>query len=905
MREKPSYEELERRVKALEKEKAQYQDLLDNLNEIVYRVDSDARIKYISPNIERLTGFSSEELVGRYFTDFVHPDDFGERVEHFQDILSGKEFASEYRYRTKNRGFVWGYTKHKTIFENGKVVEVQGIMLDITERKEAEESLRKSEEKYRLLFNNTAFLVAIFNSEGICRIANRKAAAMFGVEPQEMAGKSFLELHPNNGEEYTRRIQEVLETGQINYYEDEVLFPEGKRWFFTEVQPVADVAGNFNEVQLLSVDITERKLAEEALRLSENYYRVVFDHASAAMCITEQDTTISQVNSKFEELTGGCTRKGLEGKRSWTEFVEPDDLAKMKKFHSLRRFDDETTPEGYEFRFIDGTGKTREGLLRIAMIPDTNQSLVSIVDITERKNAEKALRKSESKYRLLAEEAPISIMHFDKDGIVTFINRWHVEVFAEGKIGRDFFLNRRITELPGIQSAGIQSELEKILRGEMVFLPEVHIPKFAVGREGYQCIRGVPVFQNGSVVGGILIREDITEKKRADNEKEVLSANLQQTRKMEALGRMAGSVAHNFNNRLMVVLGHLELALEDLKTESAARENLEEALSACHHASNISNQMLAYLGHNKAKRKALDLSKFCQESLPDLQIGVNGNTRLEVDLRRPGPIVYINENDLKQALSGIILNAYEALEGSTGKITLRTRIVNPSEIKNFDIYPADWEPLENDYACLEITDQGCGINKDNLDKIFDPFFSTKFTGRGLGLPVALGTVKAVGGAVAVESRLGLGSSFFLFFPIMKEQVQHKHEKTNESRKNSHESNVLLVEDQKEVRQLAKKILQHLGYGVVAAENGHEAISIVKEGSQQIDCVLTDLSMPGMDGWETIASLKDMNSEIPVILASGYDETTLAQDKKRKDPDAFIQKPYQMAELKTALRQIMS
>ncbi len=273
-----------------------------------------------------------------------------------------------------------------------------------------------------------------------------------------------------------------------------------------------------------------------------------------------------------------------------------------------------------------------------------------------------------------------------------------------------------------------------------------------------------------------------------------------------------------------------------------------------------------------------------------------------------GKVEYVLENvrdvtAFKQALTSLIINAWEATGDSDGNVILRTRIVNVSDIEGNRFYPPDWEPKEDVYASIEVSDQGCGIREEHFDKIFDPFFSTKLTGRGLGLSTVLGTIKAGNGSLEVVSRTGRGTTFRIFLPVEKNQQQHLHGASTKKKHAGKPDTVLLVEDHEEVRRMTRDQLRHLGYTVIDVSGGHEAIEVIRENISAVDCVITDLSMPGMDGWETIAAIKQMAPGIPVILASGYNEAQVIDNRYSHQPDAFLQKPYQMSELKASLNNL--
>ncbi len=265
--------------------------------------------------------------------------------------------------------------------------------------------------------------------------------------------------------------------------------------------------------------------------------------------------------------------------------------------------------------------------------------------------------------------------------------------------------------------------------------------------------------------------KDITERKEAEAEKAELIDQNRQLQKAQSLGRMAGAIAHHFNNKLQAVTGNLELAMEDLAQGGNPARFLTQAMQAAHKATEVSTQMLTYLGQTPSRRELIDLSEIFKKNLPLLKAIMPKNIFLRTDLPSPGPLVYANENQVQQLLANLLTNAKEAFAKDQGTIHLSVKTIAATEIPEEYRFPLDWQARDQVYACLEIADSGCGISQSDIEKLFDPFFSSKFTGRGLGLPVVLGIARAHAGVVTVASEPEKGSIFRVFLPIADRESQ--------------------------------------------------------------------------------------------------------------------------------------
>ena len=451
---------------------------------------------------------------------------------------------------------------------------------------------------------------------------------------------------------------------------------------------------------------------------------------------------------------------------------------------------------------------------------------------------------------------------------------------------------------------GIENDDLSVIRGETVHIQ--YEPGNVKGETHFFNTIKIPLRNQNSKITGVLgISRDITERKKMEEKKAELDAKAWQIRKAESLNRMAGAIAHNFNNQLGAVIGNLELAIINLSGNTGPVEILKEAMKSACKAADMSGLMLTYLGHTDGKHEPLDLSLICLRNLRILRAGIPKELELKTDLPSPGPTVKANEKQMLQALTNLITNSWEAMGDGRGIINLTVKTVSSADIPIAHRFPIDWKPQENAYACLEVADAGCGIVDNDIEKLFDPFYSSKFTGRGLGLAVVLGILRAHRGAVTVESEPGKGSIFRVFLPVSAEEVSQKPEEAAEAPKQEEGGTILLVEDEPSMRKMAMTMLTFMGYAVLEAADGAEAVDMFQQHKDEIRCVLCDLTMPRMDGWETLAALRKLSPDIPFILASGYDKAKVMSGYHAEWPQAFLGKPYMLNELSDAIRLAMA
>lgn len=417
--------------------------------------------------------------------------------------------------------------------------------------------------------------------------------------------------------------------------------------------------------------------------------------------------------------------------------------------------------------------------------------------------------------------------------------------------------------------------------------------------------RGVAVMENGepSAVEGFIT--DITAHRRAEEAQARLEKQIQQTQKLESLGMLAGGIAHDFNNILMAVLGHAELAMEELSSVSPVREHLCEIEGAARRAADLCRQMLAYSGKATFSQTPLSLPEVVHEMAHLLKNAISGKAVLNLRIERGLPNIFADPGQIRQILLNLVTNASEAIGERSGVITVSAGATrcDMEYLRKTEL--CDQLP-EGLYVHLEVADTGCGMDPETRRRLFEPFFSTKFTGRGLGLAAVLGIVRAHRGALVVYTEPGKGSSFKVLFPALEQAGKDGGTDRGGRGKGlwRGRGTVLLVDDEESLRALGAKMLGQMGLTVLTAPDGCEAVKCYRESGGDIDLVMLDLTMPRMDGAETFGELRRINPEVRVVMASGYSKDDVLARFPGRGLAGVVQKPYTLSVLRDTLSKLL-
>jgi two-component system cell cycle sensor histidine kinase/response regulator CckA len=414
--------------------------------------------------------------------------------------------------------------------------------------------------------------------------------------------------------------------------------------------------------------------------------------------------------------------------------------------------------------------------------------------------------------------------------------------------------------------------------------------------------------ENGKVRGAVGAFVDITDRKRAELERELVRNRLQESQRLESLGILAGGIAHDFNNLLTGIMGNAALAKMDVGSGTELNEHLDEIQSSSNRAADLCRQLLAYAGAGKFVMEAVDIGAIASDIVSLLRNSYPSRAHIQSEFEADLPAVMTDPSQMRQTIMNLLLNAMESMDPvKGGTVKISTRLVGWSNIvfTNAVIIP---EKPQAEYVLLEVIDNGCGMDDQTKARMFDPFFTTKFVGRGLGLAAVLGIVRSLGGAIDVSSTRGGGTTFRIYLPSSGQKAG----KTSQLRfmagtefSLEKTGTILIVDDEETVRDVCRKSLSDAGFKVLVANDGVHALEIFRENKEFITAVVLDLSMPRMDGQQTFSALRMIVPRIKVLMTSGFSEEEMMNRLGGKTPAGFIQKPYMPGALVAKVRQILS
>ena len=399
---------------------------------------------------------------------------------------------------------------------------------------------------------------------------------------------------------------------------------------------------------------------------------------------------------------------------------------------------------------------------------------------------------------------------------------------------------------------------------------------------------------------------DITQRKHGEEERRRLEAQVHHSERLDSLGVLAGGIAHDFNNLLVAILGNASLIGQQRDLPPAVRESSRQIETASQRAAELTNQMLAYSGKGQFVVEPVNVSELTGEMASLLETVISKKVTLDSELLSELPLVQADPSQLRQVVMNLVTNASDAIGGRPGRIHVRTGLVTKEDDERWHDYLPE-EPPPGDYVLVEVADNGCGMDEATRLRIFDPFFTTKFTGRGLGLAATLGIVRGHHGAVQVDSAAGRGTTFRVVLPSL--GVVEMPARAPEPELNMLESwrtdrTVLIVDDEETVRVVAAQVLEYCGFHVLTAIDGTDGVDMFREHAPEIDVVLLDMTMPGMNGDEVFEILQRVRPEVPVVLSSGYSEKHATRSFSGNGLAGFIQKPYQAPQLVAKLREVL-
>ena len=638
-----------------------------------------------------------------------------------------------------------------------------------------------------------------------------------------------------------------------------------------------------------TLNIIERKKAEEALRESKEELRTIVDSAPVQIWYKDRDNKIIRVNQAGADAFGKGP-EDIEGKPAKELFpgadsdhYYDDDLEVINSGKPKLNIIEEMQITSGERRYVC-TDKVpymhKNGRI--------NGVIAFVRDITERKRMEKALKESEERFRYIIENTEAGYFFIDKDSRFIDVNdawlRMHRYSSHDEVIGQHFSLTQIDTDLKAADEA-----VKKLLEGEPVPSGEFS-RRCKDGSIGYHTFTVSPVIGGGEIRGleGFII--DSTDKKR-------LEAQLREAQKMEAIATLAGGIAHQFNNALSPITGNLDFLTMDYPNDENMNNYVGQMRDSADRMAHLTSQLLAYARGGKYQARTLSLSDFVRDTLPLIRHAVDPAIHIDTDLPHDTFDVKADLTQMQMVISAILTNASEAMEGK-GRMQVTCR----NETITDESAGAVHGLIPGDYASLTIEDDGKGMDEEAKSRIFEPFFTTKFQGRGLGMAAVYGIIQNHDGWISVDSGLGKGTTVRILLPATEVRAKELKKAKIEAAKGM--GTILVIEDEEMVMDVTRAILENLGYRVLGAKTGKEAISIANNFDGSIDLAILDIVLPDMNGKSIYPHLMEARPNLKVLIFSGYSIAGPAQDILNAGAEDFIQKPFTMLELSEKLKKIL-
>jgi len=759
------------------------------------------------------------------------------------------------------------------------------FLTDVSQTVRSQEEARSAEHDKSFILDATFELLIYLDPDLRVRWLNQAAADTFGVTKETLVGRYCYEIwHNDDSPCLDCPLLKARDTREPQ--EATIQSPDGRDWLLRGY-PVFNEDEEVTGIIEFAQDITDRMRAEKALRESDERFRAMAENINEVFWLFDWlEQRVIYVSPAYEKVWGRPISALYADYDEWADSIHPADLEYARdSFESIPATGGGTSreyriqrPDG-EIRWISDRGYT---------VRDENGNIRFITgiaeDITQRKGAEERLR--------LYEQMVVSSQDFialiDRDYCYQAANNAYLKVFS---LSHEAMIGQHLAAVFGEElfEKTIRPRVDQCLEGEEVkFKGWYDLP--SLGRRFLDVAYYPSVEPDNSVSGVVVSGRDITPIRKLEDQ-------LFQAQKMEAIGTLAGGIAHDFNNLLMGIQGRTSLMMTEIDESHPNSEHLKGIETHIKRAVDLTQQLLGFARGGKYQVQTLDIKNLVQN-----QVQMFKRTRKEIAIHEKyAPDTGAVEGDqgqIRQVLLNVFITAWHAMPGG-GDIVVET--------EKFHLEPEMASPLEvtpGPYIKISITDSGIGMDESIRQRIFEPFFTTREMGRGtgLGLASAYGIIRNHGGFITVDSEVGRGSTFSIVLPSSQRQLPAPQERLEAAIPGT--GTVLLVDDEEMVLDVGQKMLERLGYTVIVANNGMEAIELYASQKQRIDLVILDMIMPGMSGKEVCAAITEANPQIKVILSSGYSMNEQVNEIMNIGCQGFLQKPFNLTSLSAKVREVM-
>jgi len=954
--------ERKRAEQALFDSEQRYRNLVENAPDVIFTLAPDGTITSLNPAFETITGWSRSEWLGKAFTAILRPDDLSRGLEFFRSVLKGEKTAPfELGALGESGDYLTAEFTVTPQTQDGSVMGVLGIARDITDRKRAEEALKKSEERFRMAAESSSDLIYEWDiKERVDWFG--KIDELLGYAPNEFP-RTFEawtnSVHPDDRDRVITAVKNHLEKSEPYDIEYRVRRKDSTyNYWWVRGTAVRDEKGNPYRWVGAVTDITERKRAEEMLGASEERYRTLFEGAAEGILVADiESKQFKYVNPATCRILGYTVEELT--RLSLTDIHPKEALDYVvAEFEAQARGEKTLSPEIPCLR-KDGSVIYTSIATAPVVIDGHKCNVGFFTDVTDRKRAEESLKQSEENARQFAQENAImaeigriisstlnideiyesfseevkKIIPFDRI-VINFIDTEKgtvKNVYMAGKELRD----RNVKDVYPLEGSGnaemVRTKSTLLIQTEDFSEFKDRFPMlWSTFQAGFRSIMNVPLFSKGKIIGGLLLRsrkpyaytnEDVrlaervgsqvagaianaqlyTERIQAEKEREALQEQLRQSQKMEAIGRLAGGVAHDFNNILTVIKGYSQLSLTEMKREDPLRENIEEIKKSADRAADLTRQLLAFSRRQVMEMKVLDLNDLLRNLDKMLHRVIGEDIELATILEENLGRVKTDPGQIEQVIMNLAVNARDAMSKG-GKLTIETANVDLDQA----YARAHVAVKPGPYVMISASDTGVGMPPEIRDRIFEPFFTTKEKGKGtgLGLSTVYGIVKQSGGNIWVYSEPEKGTTFKIYLPRVDEPFEELKEKLVKEELPRGNETILIVEDEEDVLRLAGRILSRQGYHVLEASSGEEALKVCKKKKEPFHLLLTDVVMPQMSGRQLEEQLSRVCQDFKVLYMSGYTDNAITHHGVLEKGMNYIQKPFTVDSLIRKVRGVL-
>lgn len=892
--------EVERKTADLIMAEEKYRDLYDHAPDMYHSIDKDGYIVEVNQTEADILGYFKDELIGRHLTDIFTEDSKKEFEKDFPALLKKGSLSGLERQVICKDGRVISVSINVSVVydEKEEPVKTRSIMRDITVKKRMQKELAAEKERLHVTLCSIGDGVIATDREGKILLLNQVAEELTGWKQEEAVGKPYFEVF-HIIDEKTRKVAEcpiagVIMTGltvKISGHKILVARDGTERIISDSNAPIKDKEGNIIGAVLVFRDITEHRRAEEAMLESKEKFHTITNTAVDAILLMDNEGKISYWNRSAERMFGYTSEEAL-GKELHTLLAPASyyDLYK-KGFHTFKETGlgpaVGTTSEFLALR-KDGTEFPIEVSTSAIQIKEQWNAVGVIRDLTERK-------KNEDFIKNILESVDEGFIVIDREYRIISANRAfcaQVKMPVSDIIGKHCYEISHRKDIPCYELGEECSVRYTFETGEPCSSVHTHYDKDNTPL--YISMKSYPMKNaSGKIDSVIEIVHDITEKKK-------LEAQLLHAQKMEAIGQFAGGIAHDFNNILTAIIGYGNLLQIGLNQDETMSGYVDSIVDSAEKAASLTQALLAFSRKQLINTKPVNINEIIiaiEKLLPRL---IGEDIEVSVHLSSEDLIVIADAPQIEQVLMNLATNARDAMSDG-GSLIIRTDVL----ILDDDFINAHGFGSRGHYALISVMDTGHGMDNITKEKIFEPFFTTKEVGKGtgLGLSMAYGIVEQHGGYIDVYSELGKGTVFKIYLPLIKSNVEEVKPAAISMPKTGTEV-ILLAEDDKEVRNLTRNVLDSFGYQVIEAVNGEDAINKFIKDKDKIQFLIFDLIMPKKNGKEAFEAIKKIRPDMKVLFMSGYADDIIQKKGALEEGITLMQKPNSPYELLRKLRELL-